>query len=333
MLNHFHIWRTWWPGLALLLAIALGVQAIAPWLRPYGLGVLTLSLLIGMLLGTFTPIAQWAPLQAGLRLAKTRLLRIGIVLFATRLQLPDLLHLGTPALLVSALAMVSTLGISWTLGRWLLRLPGHTVLLTAAGSSICGAAAIMATASIARSPERAIAQSMGVIVLFGTLAIALYPLLFHLFGYDATTMHTTMGVITGATVHEIAQVVAIGHTLGETGLQVAVLSKMSRVLLLMPFLWVLVALVFRKAPTTQASTPWFALVFIVVVVLNSLWPLPTAWHALRIDEHIMAVAMVAIGLSTSLGVFRHAGLKPLLLGALIFAWLIAFGFGIAPYLL
>ncbi|WP_134482077.1 putative sulfate exporter family transporter, partial [Pseudomonas aeruginosa] len=171
---------------------------------------------------------------------------------------------------------------------------------------------------------------------FGTLGIFLYPALFQL-DQDWGLLPRdpgTWGVYIGATVHEVAQVVAAGRSIGIEAADTAVIAKMVRVMMLAPFLILLSAWLARDkahrrqhSGATKITIPWFAVGFVLVAGLNSLVSLPPALvsHVNDLDTFLLAMAMAGLGLGTHLSAIRRAGLKPLLLAALLFAWLVLGG--------
>jgi len=176
------------------------------------------------------------------------------------------------------------------------------------------------------------------VVVFGTLAMFLYPALYALVqshGWLAMDARQ-YGLFTGATVHEVAQVVAAGRAVNEAAADTAVITKMVRVMLLAPFL---VALSLWLARGGKASAdgskarivvPWFAFGFVAVAGFNSLHLLPAGLQAglVQLDTVLLAMAMAALGLTTHVSALRQAGLKPLLLALILFAWLLFGGLAI-----
>jgi uncharacterized integral membrane protein (TIGR00698 family) len=191
--------------------------------------------------------------------------------------------------------------------------------------------------------------AVATVVVFGTLAMFLYPFLHHLNEqYHLITMsQNAYGVFAGSTIHEVAQVVAAGRAVGEQAANTAVIAKMVRVMMLAPFLIILSAWLSRSSQRDDASgrteragdakqrgggivIPWFALGFVAVAGLNSLALLPAAvvGHVIDIDGALLAMAMAGLGLSTHVSAIRKAGMKPLALAAVLFAWLICGGLAI-----
>ena len=237
-------------------------------------------------------------------------------------------------MLIDALVLCSTFALAWWLGTRVLGLERNTALLIGAGSSICGAAAVMAAEPVVKGRAEQVAIAVATVVVFGTLAMFLYPLLYR-WGVHAGWMpldDTGYGVFTGSTVHEVAQVVAAGRAVSQPAADAAVIAKMVRVMMLAPFLVGLSALLGRggNRGTGQRSAitvPWFAFGFIAMVGFNSLQLLPPGLVAtlVELDTALLAMAMAALGLTTHVSALRQAGARPMLLAALLAAWLVGGG--------
>lgn len=328
------------PGLLLAAAIAAaGIAAAAhPALQSRGIGALTLAIVIGMALGNLAP-ARWLDTAApGLAFAKQTLLRLGIVLYGLRISFHDVAAIGVAGVLIDALVLAGTFALAWRLGPRLFGLDAPTAMLVGAGGAICGAAAVMATAPVVRARDEQVAVAVATVVVFGTAAMFLYPALYTLagaLGIGVSPLH--YGVYAGSTVHEVAQVVVAGRAVGEQAADVAVVTKMVRVMMLAPFLLLLSAWLARRSaqPTAEAQpaklhVPWFALGFIAVAAIHSTGVLPERAVAvgIELDGIILATAMAALGASTRVTAIRRAGLRPLGLAGLLFGWLIVGGLAI-----
>jgi len=333
------------PGLLLSGVLAAAGMALGGvgWLQSHGLSALTLAILLGMLLGNTVYGHLAAHCGAGVNFSKQQLLRLGIILYGLRLTLQDIGHVGLAGVVIDALVLGSTFTLSYVIGTRWLKLEPNAAMLIGAGSSICGAAAVMATEPVLRARAEQVTVAVATVVVFGTVAIFLYPALFALnqqvqvFGGGVNGF----GMYVGSTIHEVAQVVAAAHTVGSAAADTAVITKMVRVMMLAPFLILLSAWLARdQAHAHQAgqhlgqpmlkskiTVPWFAIAFMAVVVINSFqWlPRPVVGVATELDTALLAMAMAALGLTTHLSVIRKAGLKPLLLALMLFVWLVVGG--------
>ena len=329
------------PGLLLCLLLAAAAIRFGkfPWLAAHGLSALTVAIVLGMLAGNSLYRSVAGTAGAGVTFAKQTLLRAGIVLYGLRLTLQDIGHVGVAGVLVDSLMLCSTFGLSWLIGTRLFKLDRTTAMLVGAGSAICGAAAVMATEPVLKAHAEKVTVAVSTVVVFGTFAIFIYPALYSLnlhWGVIAPGANA-FGIYAGSTIHEVAQVVAAAHNIDAQTADVAVIAKMVRVMMLAPFLIVLSAWLARDAGTTQTAVaqeskpglniPWFAFIFIAVVIVHSFAALPAAWiaRANDIDTVLLAMAMAALGLTTHASAIRQAGVKPLLLGATLFVWLIVGG--------
>ncbi len=338
------------PGLALAAAIAvLSLWAAErPWLQDHGLSALTVAIVLGIAFGnTLYPQATMNRLAApGVGFAKHWLLRAGIVLYGLRLTVQDIASVGTAGIVLDVLVVTSTFALACWLGTRLLGLRREQAMLIGAGSAICGAAAVMAAEPVVRGRAAEVTVAVSTVVAFGTLAMFLYPAIYPLLqsaaahgpGWLAMDAHA-FGVFTGATVHEVAQVVAAGRAISAPAADAAVITKMVRVMVLAPFL---LGLSWHLARGRDAApgvgrapvvVPWFAFGFMAMVGFNSLHWLPAALQTvlLQLDTLLLAMAMAALGLTTQATALRRAGLKPLLLAALLMVWLV--GGGLALHVL
>jgi uncharacterized integral membrane protein (TIGR00698 family) len=329
--------RSWWLGLALSTGLAaLGIGAAEmPAIRHYGLSALTLAIVFGIVAGnTFFPRVA-THTAAGVNFSKSTLLRIGIVLFGLRITVQDIAAVGWAGIIIDALIVASTFVIAVQLGTRVFRLDRQTSMLIGAGSALCGAAAVMATEPVVRGQAYKVSVAVATVVVFGTIAMFAYPLLYPFLGLS----QHAYGVFTGSTVHEVAQVVAAGRSVSEAAAATAVIEKMLRIMMLAPFLMVLSGLKehrVRAAADGQSAErapiviPWFAVLFIVASLVNSMHVLPP-WVVeglTDIDTLLLATAMAALGLNTQVTAIRQAGVRPLLLAASLFAFLLVGGYGV-----
>nr|WP_319566673.1 YeiH family protein [uncultured Rhodoferax sp.] len=338
------LWRSL-PGLVLSAVLAAGGMVLGSlrWLQHFGLSALTLAILLGMVLGNTVYPRVAVTCGAGVQVSKQNLLRLGIVLYGFRLTLQDIGRVGMAGVLIDTLVLCSSFGLAYLLGTRWLKLDPKTTMLIGAGSSICGAAAVMATEPVLRARAEQVSVAVATVVVFGTLSIFLYPVLFELnqHWHVLADGGNGFGMYIGSTVHEVAQVVAAAQMVGAQAQDTAVITKMVRVMMLAPFLLMLSAWVARNRAkrhpdqhhtvgTAEKSTitlPWFALAFVAVVAFNSLHWLPTSVIEVMttIDTMALAMAMAALGLATQVSAVRQAGIKPLLLAWILFGWLVVGG--------
>ena len=329
-------------GLTLSAMIAAAAIAAAriDWLQAHGFSALTLAIVIGMLAGNLGYRRIAPSCAAGVNFSKQNLLRLGIIFYGFRLTFQDIGHVGLSGVLIDALVLCSTFGMALLLGTRVFKLDRDTAVLIGAGSSICGAAAVMATEPVLRAQPAQVTVAVATVVAFGSLAIFLYPLLYqlNLHWQFLAASPLAYGIYTGSTVHEVAQVVAAAGAISPDAANTAVIAKMVRVMMLAPFLMLLSSYISKKnsAPKKAGGStrrggglaiPWFAFGFVAVAAFNSLNLLPHALvaHINDVDNALLAMAMAALGISTHFSSIRTAGVKPLMFAAVLFCWLIVGG--------
>jgi len=328
------------PGLLLTAVLAIAAMELGKLtlFAEHGMSALTLAILLGIVLGnSFTPRVAVVS-ASGVQFSKQNLLRLGIILYGVRLTMQQIGEVGVAGVVIDALVLCSTFGLALFLGIKVFRLERDTAILIGAGSSICGAAAVLATEPVLQARSEQVTVAVSTVVVFGTLAIFIYPLLFqlNLHWQVLDTTPASFGIYIGSTLHEVAQVVAAARSIGDEAANTAVIAKMVRVMMLAPFLIGLSAYIARSRRTACAdagsttgrlAVPWFAFIFIAVVAFNSVVQLPRALVTvlIDIDTFLLAMAMAALGLGTRLSAIRQAGARPLLLAALLFLWLVGGG--------
>lgn len=320
-------------GLFLCFALAVFSAYLSDisYIKNIGLSSIVLAIIIGLIIGnTIYPLFR-KPCFVGVDFCKGKILRLAIILFGIKLTFQDIVLIGYQGVIIDFLMVTLTFLLTVTVGIKLFKLDQDSAILIGSGCAICGAAAVIATEStIKPSPEK-VAMAVAVVVVFGTLGMFIYPLMYAYFSTMWPISETQFGLYIGSTVHEVAQVVGAGDAVSQLTAETAVMSKMIRVLLLAPFLLVLSAYLLKKQhhqnQTSKLVIPWFAVGFLVMACINSSGILPaTLVHWIIIlDNILLTMAMTALGLTSHYSAFQKAGIKPLLLGLVVFIWLIVGG--------
>lgn len=334
--------------LALTLLLLLGYQVYPDWQRHFNpvFAALILGLAAACLLGfinagqrCIAALAKPAAKQA-LAFWQQQALRLGIVLFALNISPSALMNINPWQLLklVLLVAMVFTLAL-WIGRRWF-KLPPELVLLVSAGISFCGTSAIFATHSLrtlakdTQAAQACLTQSLAAVLLVGLLALGIYSLLLQ----QPWLGSAELAWLIGSTAPEVAQAVAAGSQLAEYAPQ-AIIAKLSRVCLLLPFLCGLSLLLhkqLRKQQREQAQQgaqvqqsavifPWFILLFVGLLLSQLLVTVPT-WlqqFASMLSQGCLVFAMLATGLQTRAQDLRQCSLR--LFGFATLVMLLLFG--------
>lgn len=293
--------------------------------------------------------ATWVP---GIKFCTKQILRAGIVLYGFRLTLTQVADVGIPAVLIDTIIIVVTIFGGIWLGRWL-RLDKDTSLMTSVGSAICGAAAVLGAEPVVKCESYKTAIAVSTVVIFGTISMFLYPVMYRLGLLDGLGELGT-AIYTGSTLHEVAHVAGAGNAMDPTdALGIAgpaTITKMIRVMMLAPVLVIMsFALTGRKkaqtggkAEKSKITIPWFAFGFIGIICLNSLLQylfgaetvkdIPLNGTIEYIDTFMLTMAMTALGAETSFDKFKQAGAKPFVLAFLLYVWLVGGGYLLTKYL-
>jgi uncharacterized integral membrane protein (TIGR00698 family) len=303
------------PGLALSAAVAVAAVLLAPLVaRALPIPAMVIALLIGIALN---PLAARPAFQPGLLFAVKRLLRWAVALLGLRIALGDIVALGLGTVLITIAAMTLTV----LSGFWLARLFRQSAAfgaLAGAATAVCGASATLATATVVPNYPGKEADIVFVVVAvnaLSTVAMVLYPPLCLWLGFDAQTT----GVMLGATIHDVAQVVGAGYAVSEPVGNTAVIVKLFRVFLLLPVV-LAIGWWFTRVGAAHGDAnvpvPVFALVFFALCMINSAMPLmpalapayaPVRALLIEVSTWGLLIAIGALGLGTSVRAVAELG--------------------------
>ncbi|NPD92917.1 YeiH family protein [Xylanibacter muris] len=323
-----------------------------PFVRSLSFSPLIVGILLGMLyansLRNRLP-ETWVP---GIKFCTKQVLRAGIVLYGFRLTLTEVAAVGVPAVVIDFIIVAGTIFLGVWLGK-LLKMDGDTALMTATGSSICGAAAVLGAEPVVKCEGHKTAIAVSTVVIFGTLSMFLYPIMYRA-GLLGGLSDMEVAVYTGSTLHEVAHVAGAGNAMDPTdelGIAgTATITKMIRVMMLAPVLVIMSFAIARRKRGVQEAVsgkrgiaiPWFAFGFIGVICLNSLLQYVFGVESVKdiplngaieyIDTFMLTMAMTALGTDTSIDKFRQAGAKPFVLAGFLYIWLVGGGYLLVKYL-
>ena len=315
------------PGLTLTGGIALAAFALR---QIPGVGMFSpmiLATVIGMLFHNL--VGTPAICRPGVVFSLKKILRLGIILLGFQLMLSQVAAVGVTGVAIILVTLVATFAVTKFLGR-VMGVDPKLAELIGAGTSICGASAVIATNTVTGAKDSDVAYAVACVTVFGSLAMLLYPLLpglLHLSPRD-------FGLWSGASIHEIAQVVAASFQDGQTAGQFGTVAKLTRVMMLAPLVIGLGMIAAHKARGSAKERkappmPWFVLGFIAVMLLNSVITVAPHEKAqiVTLTNFLLSMALAAMGLETDFAKLKQEGLKPLMLAAC--AWIFIAGFSLA----
>lgn len=315
-----------------------GIEAV----RALGISPLVIGIVMGIFyantLHNHIPSA-WG---TGITFSGKKILRFAIVFYGFRITFQQIAEVGMSGFMVSLIMLSSTFILGTYLGIKVFKMDRDTSMLTASGASVCGAAAVLATEPVLKSQEHKTAIAVSMVVLFGTISMFLYPVLYATVIEPSTGfLHMTpqqFGIYVGGTIHEVAQVVAVPASIQGAPIDMAnsaVIVKMTRVIMIAPLLIVLgmyLSIEAKKSGEAGSKVPlvipWFAVYFIGMAGFNSLGIVPQniVNTINEIDTFLLTMAMTALGMGTIFSKFRGLGLAPVYTALWMFVWLVIGGF-------
>jgi len=330
---------------AIFAAAATYIATLGP-VHALGLSPLVIGIVMGIFYANTLHNKLPSAWETGITFSGKKILRFAIVVYGFRITFQQIMDVGMEGFLVSLIMLSTTFILGTWLGSKVFGMEKDTSMLTASGASVCGAAAVLATEPVLKAEGHKTAIAVSMVVLFGTISMFLYPVLYTAIIEPAQGfLHMTpgqFGIYVGGTIHEVAQVVAVPFSIPNAPLDMAnnaVIVKMTRVIMIAPMLIVLglyLSYTAKKeggdASAVKLVIPWFAVYFILVAAFNSLPFMQTAevkeivTHINTIDTFLLTMAMTALGMGTRFAKFKGLGLAPVYTALGMFAWLVMGGF-------
>lgn len=302
-------------------------------------GSLVIALILGMLLQA-VPAAKSA-VKNDVGFISNKLLRLGIILLGFKLNLITLAHAGVKTILLAVIVVTGMITLTYWVARKL-GVSSSLAILTASGTGICGAAAVMGISpQIQVGPGQAEKKredevlAIAIVAILGTVFTLIEILIKPLLHFTPTQF----GVMAGGSLHEIAHAVAAGSSVGPVGLNEAIIMKLSRVLLLAPAA-LIIGIWYQKAHPVESGArqklpiPWFMGGFILASIVGTFLSLPAGLIALLVKAAyiFLGMAMAALGLSVNFRVIVERGHRPFLAATMISVVLMLFTMTIAKFM-
>jgi len=314
------------PGILLCVSLALGAQLLTSVPGLHVLGPLTLALVLGIALRALAGPLPWS--DAGSRLCARPVLRLGVFLLGARLDFLLVARVGARVLLLDVLLICAGLFGIARLAR-AFSVPAKLATLLAVGTSICGASAVVAAGSVTRADEEEVTLAVALCGVLGTAGVLFYVLA----GPHLPLSVTQLAVLSGSTLHEVAQVIAAAFSWGDASGDLGTLVKLVRVVLLAPAILVLGFVTEGggvRYSLKHPPVPWFVIGFLALGIAGSLGALPGTSRAVlsACSVFLMTCAMAAMGLHTQVAMLRRAGVRVLYAGLAAFACMAALSFAL-----
>ncbi|MCG7410512.1 putative sulfate exporter family transporter [Paenibacillus sp. ACRRX] len=333
-------------GIVLALILSLAARYIGKLPGLHMLGPLVIAILLGMAWRHWLPLPHST--ESGIRFAAQKVLRLGIILMGLRLNWQDLASAGSSVLWLAAACLLFGIFVVYAISRWF-GIDHDLAMLVACGTGICGAAAVVAVAPQLDADRAKTGTAVAIVCVMGTLFTMLYALVFPMLPWDASQY----GRFAGATLHEVAHVVAATDPLTSAAVNLAIMVKLSRVALLAPVALLLGVMTTRRSKRIQiakttvgheaaaaAATgsfaakllalpiPWFVFGFLAAAAIRSLGWVQASTAASMVDFAyiLLGMGMAGLGLNMRVEDIRQHGVKAFaacFIGSLLLAGLAA----------
>lgn len=289
-------------------------------------GVEVISAPTALFIGLVFAIVFGTPFPKFNKKLSKYLLQASVVGLGFGMNLQQSLKSGADGMLFTIVSVIGVMVIGVLVGRWM-RINEKASYLISSGTAICGGSAIAAVGGVLKANEKDMAVSLGVIFILNAIALFIFPPLGHLFDMSQAQFGTWAAIA----IHDTSSVVGAGAAYGAEACELATLIKCTRALWIIPLafftMWY-----FRKdirggEGKAKVSIPWFILLFVVAMVINTYTPDSLVWVKQSLYPGIVAIAkqalvavLFAIGASLSLKVIREVGAKPLIQAVLL--WIV-----------
>ncbi|PRO67605.1 YeiH family protein [Alteromonas gracilis] len=312
-----------WPGLGIATITGMAALFLS---EHYNAPAMLFALLLGMAVSFL--YQNDTPCACGIDFTASTLLRAGVVLLGLRIALGDLAVLGWQTALMLAGAIFTTIVLGVGLAK-LLGLQKRFGALTGGSVAICGASAALAISTIlpkGENHERDTLLTVIGVTAMSTIAMVLYPIIAGQLGMT----DTEAGIFLGGTIHDVAQVVGAGYSVSESAGDMATLTKLVRVAMLMPVVLIMMLVIKRFYKTnTQAEggevpkMPLFLIGFITLMLLNSFVTLPefVIEAGTQVSRFFLVVSITAIGMKSNLGKLAEVGVLPIVMIVVETLWI------------
>lgn len=301
-------------GASRVIYIAAIIYMLFPWDK-VGLEYLAISPAVALFLGLVFALLCTMPNSKFNKKASKYLLQASVVGLGFGMSIEKSLESGSQGMMFTIVSVMGVMVAGVLIGYWL-HLERKTSYLISSGTAICGGSAIAAVGPVLKANENEMAVSLGVIFILNAIALFIFPPIGHYFDMSQTQFGTWAAIA----IHDTSSVVGAGSAYGKEACEIATLIKCTRALWIIPLAFVTM-LIFREKGN-KISIPWFILLFVVAMIINTYCGLPAGVSEtiVYIAKRALVVTLFFIGASLSVKMIKSVGIKPLVLAILL--WII-----------
>lgn len=310
-----------YPGI-LLAAVLAAAATFLGHLAPI-IGGPVFGIVLGILIGSI--FGKPGSASPGLAFASKKVLQWAIIALGGGISLTQVYKVGLSSLYVMAFTLSTAFIAAYGAGRFM-KIPVKLTSLIGMGTAICGGSAIAAISPIIEAEDKDIAYSISTIFMFNVIAVLIFPPLGHLLGFT----DNAFGLWAGTAVNDTSSVVAAGYAFSNAAGSYATIVKLTRTTMIIPISLIFAAVVTIKKKK-QASRegevnysfkrifPWFIIWFLAASLLNTEGIIggQMAGFLTELGKFLIVVALSAIGLNSDFKKMLKTGIKPMLLGMIV----------------
>lgn len=271
---------------------------------------------IALFTGLILALAIGSPWNKFNKKASKYLLQVSVVGLGFGMNVSDALHAGSDGMLFTIASVSGVMLIGILAGKWM-KIPRVPSYLIASGTAICGGSAIAAVGPIAKAKDTEMSISLATIFILNAIALFLFPIL----GHWLHLSEHQFGLWSAIAIHDTSSVVGAGAAYGEEALKVATTVKLTRALWIIPLS--VFSLFYFRTKGAKISIPWFILLFICAMIANSYLTIPQeiTHNIVAISHRTLTLTLFFIGAGLTRDTLKSVGIRPLLLGITLWAFI------------
>lgn len=290
--------------------IALVFILLMPWDL---IGLPAVSAPIALFLGLIFAFIFPLPFPKFNKKGSKLLLQASVVGLGFGMSITKALQSGGQGMIFTVVSVIGVMAFGIMIGYWM-HLNRKTSYLISSGTAICGGSAIAAVGPVLNANDKEMAVSLGVIFILNAIALFIFPPMGKAFGMNDAQFGTWAAIA----IHDTSSVVGAGDAFSPAACEIATIIKCTRALWIIPLAFVTMFL-FRDKNSAKVSIPWFILLFVVAMLINTYCGVPQAVSStiVYIAKKLLVVTLFFIGASLSLATVKQVGVKPLLLAVIL----------------
>lgn len=244
-----------------------------------------------------------------------KLLQYSIIGLGFGINLNTAIEAGSQGFLFT----VSTIALVMIFGLFLakiLKIDKTIAQLISAGTAICGGSAIAAVAPILKANSKQTSVALGIVFVLNAVALFIFPEIGHFFNLT----QNQFGIWSAIAIHDTSSVVGAASKYGNEALQIATTVKLARALWIIPLAFLIS--IFTKSEG-KIKIPYFIGFFVLAILAGTYLPFLQNFNSIisEISRDTLKVALFLIGAGLSLQNLKNIGIKPLLLGIILWIFI------------